>query len=364
MDRHVNRGVVKLHSRTAPAILVTMPGIDRGALKAAWTVFLFVLAVYLVYLIGKTLVVFALAVFLAQLLGTLVELLERFAPHGITRNRALAIVYLLLIGIIVAVVVPVAARAGEQAVSLAARLPGVLQDDPLARIPLPMWLEDLRPRLTEALRGQLAALDQTLGPMLKDIGSGVLSGLGNVLAAVLIPILSFFFVKDGHLIRRALLSAVKPDQRLLLMEILTDLNQLLARYIQSLVLLSILVFAVYSLFFAATGVPYALFLATVAALLEFIPVAGPLVASLAILLIAGLTGYPYTLWLFLFLIVFRLIQDYVINPFLMSAGVALHPLVVLFGVFAGEQIGGIPVMMPVVRGPRIVITGISALRRA
>ena len=335
-----------------------MPGIDRGALKAAWTVFLFVLALYLVYSIGHTLVVFALAVFLAHLLGSLVEALERFAPHGITRNWALAIVYLLLAGVVIAVVVPVAARAAEQAAALAARLPAALQDDPLARIPLPVWLEDLRPRLTEALRGQLASLDQTVAPLLREIGSGLLSGLGNLLAAVLIPILSFFFVKDGPVIRRAILSIVKAHQRLILMEILDDLNRLLASYIRSLVVLAVLVFVVYSLFFIATGVPYAVLLATVAALLELIPVAGPLVAALAILLIAGLAGFPHLLWIVVFLIVFRLLQDYVINPYLMSAGVAIHPLLVLFGVFAGEQIAGIPGMffsVPVMAGLRIIV---------
>jgi len=254
--------------------------------------------------------------------------------------------------------VPVVASAGEQAVALATRLPAVLENDPLAQIPLPVWLENFRPRLADALRGQLANLDQTVGPTLKEVGSGVLSGLGNVLAAVLIPILSFFFVKDGPFIRRAILSTVRPSQRLMLMEILADLNNLLAQYIRALVLLAILVFVVYSLFFGATGVPYALFLATVAALFEFIPVAGPLVASLAILIVSGLTGYPHMLWLFIFLIVFRLVQDYVISPHLMSSGIEIHPLLVLFGVLAGEQIAGIPGMffsVPVIAALRIIV---------
>ena len=334
-----------------------MPSIDRGALKVAWTVFLFALAVYILYLIRQTIVVFALAVFLAQLLGSLVEALERLSTHGITRKRALALVYLMLAAVIVAVVVPLTASAGEQAAALATRLPAALQNDPLGHIPLPVWLEDIRPRLTDALRGQLANLDQTVGPTLKEVGSGVLSGLGNLLAAVLIPILSFFFVKDGPLIRRAMLSSVKPEKRLLLMEILKDLNQLLARYIRSLVMLAILVFVVYSLFFAASGVPYPLFLAVLAALFEFIPVAGPLVASLSILIVSALTGYPHVLWLFIFLIVFRLLQDYVVSPYLMSSGVAIHPLVVLFGVLAGEQIAGIPGMffsVPVMAALRII----------
>lgn len=335
-----------------------MLGIDRGVLKTAWTIFLFVLAVYLLYLIGHTLVVFALAVFLAHLLGSLVEALERLAPHGVTPNVALALVYLLLLGVVVAVVVPLAARAGEQAVALATRLPAAVQDDPLAQIPLPVWLEGMRPRLTEAVRAQLEGLDDVLAPTLRQIGSGVLTGLGNLLAAVLIPILSFFFVKDGPAIRNAILSTVKPEQRLMLMEILDDLHNLLAQYIRSLVLLSILVFASYSIFFATTGVPYALFLATIAALLEIIPVAGPLLASLLILLTAALTGYPHLLWIFVFLIVFRLIQDYGISPHLMSSGVAIHPLLILFGVLAGEQIAGIPGMffsVPVIAALRIIV---------
>jgi predicted PurR-regulated permease PerM len=34
-------------------------------------------------------------------------------------------------------------------------------------------------------------------------------------------------------------------------------------------------------------------------------------------------------------------QDYVLNPLLMSTGVQLHPMLVLLGVIAGGQIGGV-----------------------
>jgi predicted PurR-regulated permease PerM len=41
---------------------------------------------------------------------------------------------------------------------------------------------------------------------------------------------------------------------------------------------------------------------------------------------------------------FRVVQDYVLNPYLMSSGIELHPLLVLFGVLAGEALAGIPGM--------------------
>jgi predicted PurR-regulated permease PerM len=36
-----------------------------------------------------------------------------------------------------------------------------------------------------------------------------------------------------------------------------------------------------------------------------------------------------------------MLQDYVVSPHLMGRGVELHPLLVLFGVFAGAEVAGI-----------------------
>jgi predicted PurR-regulated permease PerM len=105
-------------------------------------------------------------------------------------------------------------------------------------------------------------------------------------------------------------------------------------------------------------VPYAILLAGIAAVLELIPVVGPLTAGLLTLLVAGASGYSHLVWILAILIVYRLFQDYVLSPFLMSSGVAIHPLLVLFGVLAGEQVAGIPGMffsVPVIAGLRIIV---------
>ena len=38
---------------------------------------------------------------------------------------------------------------------------------------------------------------------------------------------------------------------------------------------------------------------------------------------------------------YRVFQDYVLGPIVMRRGVQLHPLVVMFGIFAGADIGGV-----------------------
>ena len=88
------------------------------------------------------------------------------------------------------------------------------------------------------------------------------------------------------------------------------------------------------------GVPYALLLASIAFPLEFIPLVGPLLAAAVIISVTALTG-GHVLWVIIFLGVYRMVQDYVISPRLMSSGVELHPLLVILGVFAGGEIAGI-----------------------
>jgi predicted PurR-regulated permease PerM len=158
--------------------------------------------------------------------------------------------------------------------------------------------------------------------------------------------------------RNAIVECFHPQRRSLAEDILADLHQLVAQYIRALVLLAMATFVAYSIVLSAFGEPYAVLLASIAGMLELIPFLGPLTGGLAVLLVAGLSGYPHLLWILVFLIVYRLFQDYVLSPYLLSSGVALHPLLVLFGVLAGEQVAGVPGMffsVPVIAALRIMI---------
>lgn len=332
--------------------------LDGRVLRAVWTIFVFVLAIALIYLTRSVLVIFTLAIFLAHLIAPLVDRVERHTPRSVSRTLSLAIVYLVLIGIALAILIPVGTKIGEQAAALAGRLPEVLKSDPLSHIPLPRWLEVWRPRLTAFTTEQTAGIGDEILPVLKQLGPGILAGLGSLAAVVLIPILSFFFLKDGLLMRDAIVECFQPRRRSLAEEILGDLHLLVAQYIRALVLLAMAAFVSYSVVLSVLGVPYAILLASVGGVLELIPFFGPLAAAVIALLVAGASGYSHVLWLLIFFIVYRLFQDYVLSPYLLSSGVELHPLLVIFGVLAGERVAGVPGMffsVPVIAALRIVI---------
>jgi predicted PurR-regulated permease PerM len=134
----------------------------------------------------------------------------------------------------------------------------------------------------------------------------------------------------------------KGPRRDELKAIAADVHLLLAQYMRALVLLAAVAFTAYGLFFFLIGVPYGILLAAIAFFLEFIPVVGPLVTAVAVLMVAGLSGYPHMFWIIIFLAVFRIFQDYVLSPHLMSKGAKLQPVMVIFGILAGGQIAGLP----------------------
>lgn len=339
-----------------------MFGIDERALRAVWTVFLFGLGLALVYFIRDTILVFALAIFFAYMLWPVVGLIEKVIPRR--RNFALAAVYIALIGLLVLVGFELIPAIASEATNLGTHLPKLLSGTKLSTIPLPSWMEPVRAQMITFVNEKASDLGARVVPFVQQVGTHVLTGLSAILPLILIPILAFFFIKDGEHIRNSLLGAVDDrHDRSLLDIILDDIHSLLKNYIRALVLMAVASFISWAIFLSVMRYPYELLLAGLAGIMEFIPVIGPAAAGIVIAVVCGASGAGNVLWIIVFWGIYRVFADYVLNPYLMSSGVELHPLLVLFGVLAGESLGGIPGMffsIPVIAILRVIYLRVKA----
>jgi predicted PurR-regulated permease PerM len=268
---------------------------------------------------------------------------ERITPRQVSPRIALAIVYLALVGAIVTLALTLGSRLADEANSLAMRLPALVRNPEwMQKVPLPSWLEPARAGMIQKMEDELSSGGEQILPYIKGLGGQLVSGAKYALYLVLIPILAFFFLKDGATIRDEFVAALVEERRRPMVDnILEDINLLLGEYIRALVLLSAASFTANSLFLAFTGAPYAVLLAGAAALGEFVPVVGPVAGGLIIVIVTSLSGYSHVLLYLLFWVLYRVVQDYVLSPYLMSKGVQLNPMLVLFGVLAGDQIAGV-----------------------
>jgi len=319
-----------------------MLGIDNRAARYTWTVAVITVLLLLVYLIRSTVFVFILALLFAYLLSPLVNFLYRALPAHWTRTPALALAYIIFVGLVILIGAEIGSRVVDEANTLAKRLPDMLAGLQKPSPTAPAAVNSLKAQIVERIRVQIEERTGDVVAAISKAGLKVLTLASELIYVVVIPILAFFFLKDAPMIRQHILETVEDGpQRDLLDDLLADVHLLLAHYMRALVLLGLATFAAYSIFFGIVGVPYAVLLAALAGLLEIIPMLGPLTAGIATLLVTGVSGGP-VLTVLIFLLAYRLFQDYILSPHLMGHGVELHPLLVLFGVFAGAEVAGIP----------------------
>jgi predicted PurR-regulated permease PerM len=346
-----------------------MLGFDRRAARITWTVAIVAVALLAVYSIRKTLFIVLLSIFFSYMVYPAVKRLSLYTPKRFSHSAATATVFaaivILGIGFLSLIGPPIA----DQASTLGAALPNLVKDPHvLNRVPLPDWLEPVRGRAASFLQDQFASGMSAALPVAKQIGQVALTVAGNSIYVILIPILAFLLIKDATSMRAGFLSWVRSGGHGgMWTRIVDGLDVLLGRYIRSLLILSAATLTVYSIVLSVAGVPYALLLSALAGILEFIPVIGPAAAAVICLTVSGLAGYDHLLLLLGFIVVYRLFQDYVLNPYLMSDGVEVPPLMVLVGLLAGEEIGGVVgifLSVPALAATKIIATSIATeLRR-
>jgi predicted PurR-regulated permease PerM len=337
--------------------------LDSRTSRVLFTGLLFAVGLGFLYAARRTLILFLFAIFFAYLINPAVARMEKLVR---SRVWGIAIIYLLLLVALGVCGFLVGPRIARQSTRLGSSLPGLM--DQAGTGQLSGQIGQLAEQIgsehgwsaatQKRIQGFLISRREDLSRLAQRIGIRAAEAAQQVWVMFLVPILAIFFLRDGGNFHEVLLALVQSrTQREFLQDVFQDLNQMLAQFIRAQLTLAALSLLAYTSFLSAMRVPYALMLGTVGGALEFIPMAGPLLAGAAMMTVAVLAGYPHWAFLLLFLLVWRMVQDYVISPRVMGVSVELHPLAALFGILAGGEIAGILgvyLSIPVMASLRIV----------
>lgn len=305
---------------------------------------------WIIYKLTAVILLVVLSVFFAYLVAPLVDLVQRPIRLGkrermMPRGLAIAIVYVVLfVGIGLAIYF-LAPQLGAQFPEFKKQATDYYKTITGASDRLNQYFK--QHRMPE---GVVDAVNNTaLGLIAKggELASAAFERLLGLIIfipwLVLIPVLSFFFLKDADSFRRSVL-AMLPRGRLRWRgdEFFQDVNSTLAAYIRAQLTACVLIGVICSVGFALIGLPSPLVLGLIAGLLEFIPLVGPLTVAILALVLALLhSGFGMAFVVLLFLGVLRIVEDYVIYPRIIGTGIHLHPLAVILAILAGAEIAGV-----------------------
>lgn len=321
----------------------------RAVLRVIFIILAVAGVLWMLYALEGVILLVVLSVFFAYLIAPLVELVRRpfkvrGREHTMPRIVAIAIVYLIIFGgagIALYILIPYLVNQVSEFVEQA---PTYLQTARGQEQALNRFFQrlELPPAAREAATdAALRALETVAGYGQIALAS-IVGWLGYIPWLILIPILGFFLLKDAEGFRNAALMML-PRGRIRWRgdEFFQDVNSTLAAYIRAQLTACILIGVICSIGFWLIGVPYWLALGILAALLEFIPLAGPLTVAVVATVVAAFGSPGKAAMVLLFLGVLRVIHDYAIYPRIIGQGIHLHPLAIVLAILCGEELAGL-----------------------
>ncbi len=271
-------------------------------------------------------------------------LLNQQIRYKVPKLIAVNITFLLFVGIASAVILVVMPLVWQQLTNLFAELPNMLVKGQAILSVLPDKFQGL---ISEGQIKQLVSVaSNELGQVGQLLVSLSLSTIPNLVAVmiytVLIPILVFFFLKDGELILRWFGSFL-PDERPLMDAIWAEMVDQSANYVRGKVIEILVVGTVSYVVFASMGLNYAALLALLVGLSVVVPYIGAALVTFPVILIAFFQwGWASE---FAYIVVaygiIQALDGNVLVPLLFSEAVDLHPVAIIVAVLVFGGLWGL-----------------------
>lgn len=314
----------------------------RNRFRMNWLIAIALIG-WLLWLLAPVLTPFVAAALLAYIGDPLADKLQR-----LKLPRALAVVCVfvltfLAIGMLVLLVVPLIR---SQVGALLDALPQIVAEVEQVWVPWLLDFFDVAPAEDVGLGAFISRYSDLAGSW----GTAVLTSLtrsGGALAAAvislfLIPILTFYVLRDWDDILIKLGSLVPASQRDTVFALARETDEVLGAFLRGQILVMLSLAAIYAAGLTLVGLEFALAIGVVAGLVSFVPYLGFVFG----IVLAGMTVAlePNPFWHLAGVIatfsIAQMIEGSVLTPKLVGDRIGLHPVIVIFSVAAGGQLFG------------------------
>jgi predicted PurR-regulated permease PerM len=303
---------------------------------------------WLVWRLGPILTPFVLGALLGWLGDPLADRLQR---RGLSRNVAVGLVFggmVLVVVLGLLILVPLLER---QIVTLIESGPAyrdwILQTalpwmEQKTGLDLVGWLDTAR--LTEWVRThweQAGGVAATVFGYLSRSGVAMLAWVANI---VLLPILTFYFLRDWDLLVERVASLVPRDHVGTVTRLARESNDVLGAFLRGQFVVMIALGVIYAIGLSLIGLKLGLLIGIIAGLISFIPYLGATTGVVLAVIAAVVQAQGFDLQLLLLVgVVFtvgQLLESYVLTPRIVGDKIGLHPMAVIFAIMAGGQLFG------------------------
>ena len=279
---------------------------------------------------------------IAWLFNPLVKKLHKKGIPRIVGSILIYAVFLIFIYVFLRLLVP---TLYNQINELIATLPSILDkfsnfaDDLINQISISgIDLTGFRDNLFEGVGGFLVEFTNSLPTSLISILGSLASGIGTILISLVIGLYMLF---DFDAITKHFLKLVPNKNKYEIEVLITDIGKEVRKTISGTLLVALMVFVTDTIGFAIIGLNAPLLFGLFCGLTDLIPYIGPYIGGAAAVIVGFSQGTITGIAVLIVCVVVQLIENYVLQPVVMSKTTHLHPVTIMIGLLVFEHFFGI-----------------------
>ncbi|EAD0777266.1 AI-2E family transporter [Listeria monocytogenes] len=278
------------------------------------------------------------------LFNPIIDWLEK---HKWKRGWAIALLYLVIIGLLILLFSFVIPAVKDQIVSLFKSFPGYWDQitqkfDEFSRSSLFDQIKDkLNTNMSDIMKTLSTKGTSVINSAISSIGSIIGTVTEVVLAIVTTPLVLFYLLKDGKKLPDFLLKMLPVNGRAHTRQVLGEANHQISSYIRGQIIVSLCIGILLFIGYLIIGLPYALTLAIIAACTSIVPYLGPAIAITPAIIIAIVTSPWLLIKLIIVWCVVQLLEGKFISPQVMGKTLKVHPITILFVILVAGNLFGV-----------------------
>jgi len=301
---------------------------------------------WLLYLLQPILSPFLIGVLLAYLGDPLVDRLERWK---LSRTWGVIVVFALfslILAILLLVLVPMLGKQLMRLYELAPQMLDWAQHQALPWVQAKLGLSDgfwRFDQLKAAFSKHLGETTDILGMLLSKATASGLALLAWLVNLLLIPVVSFYLLRDWDLMVARLRGLLPRNQEGLVVKLVGECHEVLGAFLRGQLLVMLALGVMYAVGLMLIGLELGLLIGLLAGLASIVPYLG-VVVGIGAALTAGLFQfggdfYPLLAIAAVFT-VGQMLEGMLLTPWLVGDRIGLHPVAVIFAIMAGGQLFG------------------------
>lgn len=302
---------------------------------------------------------FLIAIFFSYLVKPLVDVLEISLK---SRGVAILLTFIIIFGLLAVIIIYFIP-------SFFTEIDQLIQNIPIYFKLINQWLTELNTKvlkqfnvnIKDMLSSNIVNVEAITKQLLNKTFGVVKVFYANIIYYLLIPIISYYILRDWSKIAKWLKWLLPEKYRKEGLSIINDVNKVLHQYIRAQLIDAFIIGILSFLGFSLLSVKYAAVLGIITGIGNLIPYFGPIISSIPSLIIAFSDSSLKAILTAAFLLILQQIDSIFISPRVIGSRLGLHPLTVIISLLISNKLFGFISMffaVPAVAVLKIIIINI------